>query len=124
MSQRRKQRSQRGAVSKILRMKAGKEHRVPLSPRALEIIHDLKETSGDKLATKTPTADVLRELGALGLTVEQIVPLVEVVEWDYRRRLARASEKSLDELERVIRNAHALISAGIGDEKESSPYNS
>jgi hypothetical protein len=81
-------------------------------------------TSGNKVAIKTPTAELLRELGALGLTVEQIVPLVEVAERELnRRRLARASEDSgtgsLDELERIIRQMHDNLSARIGDEKRA-----
>ena len=99
MSRRHKQLSRRGAVSKIL------------------------ETSGDKF-TKTPTAELLRELRALGLTVEQIIPLVEVAERElFRRRLARASENSgtgsFDELERFIRQMHDNLSAHIGDTKKA-----
>ena len=99
MSRQHKQRSQRGAVSKIL------------------------ETSGDKF-TKTPNADLVRSLGKLGLTVEQIVPLMEVAERElFRRRLARASENaaagSLDELEKTIRNMHDNLSAYFGDRKKA-----
>ncbi len=72
----------------------------------------------------TPTADLLRKLGAAGLTIEQIASLMEVAEQElFRRRLARASENSstgsLDELGRIARKAVDNLSARIGDEKRA-----
>jgi hypothetical protein len=87
-------------------------------------LSEFLQASSDKPATETPNADFVRRLGELGLTVEQIVPLMEVVERELlRRRLARASKNtatgSFDELERILRKPHAHLSARIGDERKA-----